>query len=134
MTAPTRKVRELTYTRDNHTCVSCGATEPLEWNHRESSGHGGRGTKATPVTAADGVTACHTCNSRFEADLQGEALRFGWKIRRNRIIAAHEIPYFDYSAMEWYVPDVVGGRGWVPDHLAYGLLAAAGNLTRMEMT
>lgn len=34
MSAPTPAVRTATYDRDNHRCVSCGSTGPLQYQHR----------------------------------------------------------------------------------------------------
>lgn len=131
MTAPTRAVRSRTYLRDGHRCVSCGAFSPLEWNHREASGHGGRGKKAPELTPADGVTLCTLCNQGIEGHMQDRGLALGWKIRRNRGgIASHEIPYFDYTSRAYYLPTVDGMRTRITHALAVELLDAAGNLTR----
>lgn len=131
MTAPSRVVRQLTYLRDGHRCVSCGAHSPLEWNHREASGHGGRGRKAPPLTTADGVTLCTLCNEGIEGHMQARALEMGWKIRRNRgDMAAHEIPYYDYTARGYFLPTRDGMRQRISRTLALELLDAAGNLTR----
>lgn len=127
MTAPTQKVRTATYIRDSYRCVSCGATEGLQWQHRESSGHGGRGSKAAPVTTADGVTSCWDCNPRYEADLQGLALQSGWKIRRNRgSIGSHQIPFWNRTTNEWRIPDMTGGSEIINAALALELIDAAG--------
>lgn len=131
MTTPTRTVRGLTYLRDGHRCVSCGAYAPLEWHHREASGHGGRGRKAPALTPADGLTACSRCNSGFEAELQEVALALGWKLRRNRGgMAAHDIPYFDRNVRGYFLPLVDGTRKPITHSFAVELLEAAGNLRR----
>ncbi|HLP66363.1 MAG TPA: hypothetical protein VK181_02465 [Rhizobium sp.] len=131
MSTPTPAVRAETYERDDHRCVSCGAFSPLEWNHREASGHGGRGKKAPELTPADGVTLCTLCNNGIEGHMQDRALALGWKIRRNRGgIGAHEIPYFDYATRTYYLPTVDGMRTRITHTLAVELLDAAGNLTR----
>lgn len=131
MTAPSRAVRGLTYLRDGHRCVSCGAFSPLEWNHREASGHGGRGKKAPPLTPADGVTLCTVCNGGLESYLQDAGLALGWKIRRNRGgVHAHEIPYFDFTARAYFFPLVDGLRVPVSETLAVHFLDVAGNLRR----
>lgn len=131
MTAPSREVRGLTYLRDGHRCVSCGAFSPLEWNHREASGHGGRGKKAPELTPADGVTLCTLCNNGLEGHLQHRGLAMGWKIRRNRgDMQSHEIPYFDYTARAYFLPSRDGIRKQITHTLAVELLEAAGNLRR----
>lgn len=129
MTAPTAKVREVTYKRDGYRCVSCGATWPLSWQHRSASGHGGRGSKAPKLTPADGVTACLPCNERFEADLQELALHNGWKLRRNRLMAADEVPFYDRNLGGYFLPDVEGRAVLVPRAEAVELIEAAGGYT-----
>lgn len=129
MTAPTQKVRGLTYLRDGHKCLACGSRDALSWQHRESSGHGGRGSKAPALTTADGCTLCIICNQSAEADGQSLALAMGWKIRRNRggILARH-IPMFDVNQRLWFLADDYGGRELCNPVTALELLSAAGNL------
>lgn len=101
MAKPTPATRRGTYERDGHACCSCGATSPLSYQHRAGDGAGG--SKRLPGPA-DGLTACAVCNARFEADLQGKALRLGWKIPRwvrDRGLAAR-VPYFHNSTGRWY--------------------------------
>jgi hypothetical protein len=127
MTAPTQKIRTATYIRDRFTCVACGAQEPLSWQHRESSGHGGRGRKAPPLTTADGVTLCLLCNQAAEADMQGLALQSGWKLRRNRgSIQSHQIPFWNRNTNLWALPDMDGGLQPINTALALELIDAAG--------
>ena len=130
MTAPSARVRGLTYLRDGFHCVTCGTTEGLQWQHRESSGHGGRGKKAPPLTPADGVTSCWSCNPRYESDLQELALACGWKVKRNRLVPAVEIPYLDQVSGLWWLPDVFGYRGQVTGVEAVERLMVAGNIRR----
>jgi len=131
MTAPTKQVRADTYLRDNHRCINCGTTEGLSWQHRESSGHGGRGKKAPPLTTADGVTLCLPCNQACEAHMQTRALALGWKIRRNRgRIQSAQIPFYDCNTREWYLPTFGPTRDPIRATLAAELLAVAGNLLR----
>ena len=115
MTAPSPRVREATYLRDNG-CVAAGhrltgdCFGRLEWNHREGSGMGGRGSKARTVDTSDGVVLCSSHNARAESDLAGLAKRMGWKIPRFRDdIPARFIPFFYSPAREWRVPDMSGG-------------------------
>lgn len=131
MTAPSRRVRGLTYLRDGHRCVSCGAHTALEWNHREASGHGGRGKKAPELTPADGVTLCTTCNWGIEGHMQDLALSMGWKLRRNRgQMPARDIPYFDRNVRGYFLPLEDGTRKAITHTFAVELLEAAGNLRR----
>jgi hypothetical protein len=137
MTAPSLKVRNATKKRDGYRCVNCGASGPLEWQHREASGSGGRGKKAPPLTTADGVMACTTCNSGFEHAGQERALMLGHKIRRNRgsrlnPFPSHRIPYWDHTAQLWFLPDMDGGRSPIHNSLAQELLVAAGSIGRAE--
>lgn len=129
MTAPRAAVRKATYRRDSNLCVTCGVTTGLQWQHREASGSGGRGRKAPALTAADGVTSCWSCNARYEADLQSMALRFGWKLRRNRGgILASQVPFFVRWCGEWWLPDDVGGKQVIGEAEALELVAVAGGI------
>jgi hypothetical protein len=132
MTAPTAKVREAVYRRDGH-CVSCGALDGWNWQHRASSGHGGRGKKAPPLTPADGVVLCGICNDRAEGDMQELALLSGWKVRRHSRMRADELPYRDAVTGLWWLPDTDGYRSQVTHKEAVGRLLAGGNLTRKKV-
>lgn len=79
MVAPTALVRAQTYERDRYRCVSCGAIEPLEYQHRAAEGMGGRA--ARPLLT-EGITSCAFCNAGYEGNLQALALASGWKVRR----------------------------------------------------
>lgn len=133
MSAPKEKVRRSTYKRDNHRCVasSMECFGRAEWNHRESSGHGGRGSKALPVTEADGVTTCASHNQRFERDLYDLALRMGWKLKRNRRMSAADLPYFDNSDRAWYLPMDLERANPINANTAEELLSAAGNFRKL---
>ena len=127
MTAPTAKVREATYRRDLHRCVSCGTKEGLTWQHRAATGMGGAGRKAATLTAADGLTACLMCNMRFESDMQELALASGWKLRRYRGgIPASELPYRDAMTGLWWLPDTEGFRHQVTQGEALDRLRKGG--------
>jgi hypothetical protein len=138
MTKPSEKLRKATKLRDGNRCVACGVEgPPLEWQHRETSGHGGRGKKAPPLTTADGLMACTICNAGFEAEGQERALMLGHKIRRNRgsrlnPFPSHRIPYWDFTAQLWFLPDMEGGRSPIHNSLAQELLVAAGSIGRAE--
>lgn len=135
MTDPTKRVRNHTYLRDNFLCLDCGTPENLSWQHREASGHGGRGKKAPELTTADGVTLCLPHNQDAEANGQSRALALGWKIRRNRgTLLAADIPFFDCNTREWYLPGPGPTRTPIAAAFAQELLFAAGNLnpTRTE--
>lgn len=132
MTAPSAKVREAVYRRDGH-CVSCGATDSNTYQHRASSGHGGRGKKAPPMTPADGVLLCGSCNWRCEADMQELALLSGWKLRRHSRIPAFDMPYYDAVTGLWWLPDTDGYRMQVTRAEAMSRLTAGGNLMRKRI-
>lgn len=130
MTAPVEWVRAATYRRDSYLCADCGVTTGLSWQHRESSGHGGRGKRAPKLTPADGVTLCLPCNQACEAEGQERALHMGWKLRRFRGgISSAEVPFYVRWARQWVLPDVNGGRRVIAEALAQELLAAAGAFT-----
>ena len=130
MTAPTQKVRAATYLRDLHRCVACGATDALEWNHRENSGSGGRGRKAAPVTPADGVTMCHLHNGLLESDsaFRQLGLQSGWKLLRFRQVASDGVPYRDAVTGLWWLPDTEGFRHQVTVVEAMRRLRSAGSV------
>jgi len=128
MTAPSKQLRAQIYKRDNNQCVDCGTSDGLTFQHRESSGHGGRGSKAPEMTAADGLTMCVLCNQACEASGQSRALALGYKVRRNRIIPADLIPYYDRNRFAWFLPETDGFPTPVSADVAGQLLRAAGNL------
>lgn len=132
MTAPTARVREAVYRRDGH-CVSCGALDGWNWHHRASSGHGGRGKKAPPLTPADGLVACAVCNQRFEGDLYELACLSGWRLKRHSRIPASDMPYYDAVTGLWWLPDTDGYRMQVTRVEAMSRLTAGGNMTRKRI-
>lgn len=133
MTAPTEKVRRQTRDRDR-LCVVANSScfGGLQWNHREASGNGGRGSKAPKVTPADGVMMCAHHNALLESD--GHFLRYGlmqgWKLKRNRLIASHEVPFWDNNRCQWRLPDIHGGAVEVSETEAIELIEAAGGYTK----
>lgn len=64
-------------------------------------------------TEAELVTACVTCNQRFEADLQIEALIYGWKVK----YAGREtqVPVFYAWRGAWGLVDGHGGVRWLSE-------------------
>ena len=80
MSSPTPIVRSEVYLRDGRRCISCGSWFLMTVQHRQASGMGGR--KRRP-THSELVTSCMKCNQSYEADMQTEALSFGWKVPRN---------------------------------------------------
>lgn len=136
MTAPTAKVRGLTFLRDRNRCVAASDAcyGRLEWNHREASGHGGRGKKAGAVTPADGVILCSSHNARLEsdADFRRKGLSLGWKLSRYRGgLSSDEIPFYDVNEREWFLPDVEGNRRRIIPAVALELVEAAGGSPKL---
>lgn len=132
MTAPTAKVRKATERRD----VQCVALSgecwgDLEWNHRENSGNGGRGSKAPRVTPADGVMLCHRHNHDLESDPHFliTGLHMGWKVKRNRLIPTDGVPFYHRPSGEWRLPDTTGDYRVITPTLAVELIEAAGGYT-----
>jgi len=78
MARPTQKVRGIVLDRDGHACVSCPEVFRLEMQHRQAVGMGGSKTPPAPHELA---TSCRVCNTRYEQDMQDEALARGWKVR-----------------------------------------------------
>lgn len=132
MTAPSAKVRRDTTTRDQ-SCVAgpIGCWGGLEWNHRENSGNGGRGSKAPKVTTADGVMLCTKHNQALESDptFLIAGLHMGWKVKRNRVIPSDGVPFFHRPTREWRLPDATGGYRVIREALAVELIEAAGGYT-----
>lgn len=101
MSEPTPVVRAVVYERDGEQCVSCGARDGLQFQHRRAEGMGGRDARPTHE---EGLTTCGMCNPRYEGDLQRKALLLGWKVRtwvadQER---AHEVPvYYAYERSWW---------------------------------
>lgn len=122
MAQPTPELRAGTFERDAHRCLSCGARSPLEYQHRQAVGMGG--TKNLPDWA-DGITACSSCNRRYEADLQTLALAAGWKVRRNVDVALTEIPVYDVPTHTWFQLDDHGWRTPIRRSLAVLKIVAA---------
>ena len=136
MTKPSQKVRGHTYLRDNHRCVAASnqCAGGIEWNHRENSGSGGRGSKAPELTTADGVTLCTSHNQRLEADLQDLGWAMGWKILRNRgSLPASAIPYFDCTDRLWYLPGEGATKQEINATTAQELLELAGNYRKKKV-
>lgn len=123
MSVVPKAVRWATYERDGFMCACCGATDNLSFQHRRAVGMGGAGKKAAPLTPADGVTACVPCNGRFEADLQREALKRGWKVPRSTPIPCDQIPYFHSPRGIWVLPDRDGGYRVLSRRVATAMLA-----------
>lgn len=80
MSAPTVVVRKTVFDRDGGKCVLCGhGWVPIEFQHRQASGMGGRRRRPAP---GEGLALCSECNARAERDLQTIALLRGVKVRR----------------------------------------------------
>lgn len=94
---PTPAVRMGVYERDGHRCVSCGRHD-LTFQHRQAVGMGGSNQRPR---LDQGLAACGTCNSRYEADLHQAALRFGWKVPR-WVEHAGLVPVFVPVEGRWY--------------------------------
>jgi hypothetical protein len=76
---PTPQVRMAVYDRDGVRCVTCGAWNPLEFQHRQATDMGGWNRRPTVV---EGMCARSSCNSAFEYSLQRVAPLRGWKVRK----------------------------------------------------
>lgn len=119
MSAPTAGVRQATYWRDDNRCVRCGRHDQLTYQHRRAVGSGG---SKLPPSIDDGLTACASCNARFESDLQTEALGRGWKVRR-WCKTPYVVPVFYAYADEWWLLLAAGGRvGPIDNEMAQALM------------
>lgn len=112
MSAPTKKVRDIVYQRDNHRCVSCGSIINLTFQHRRAVGMGG---SKIPPTPDEGLTACMICNAGFEADMQDVALLNGWKVRKFTRVWPSMIPVWYRIEGAWYKLNRDGSRDFLTD-------------------
>lgn len=128
MVAPSAGVRAVTYERDGHRCVSCGATTHLEYQHRKRVGSGG--SKIRPGLP-DGVTSCSWCNAGYEGDGQADALRYGWKVR-SWVDDAARVPVWYVTDRAWYVLKKDGLRHRVPLHVATEMMVEVYGLAYLE--
>jgi hypothetical protein len=108
----TAEMRLAIFVRDRERCVKCGSHN-VTLQHRKAKGMGGIGEKHPDLTHADGIAMCATHNALAESADQDEALRFGWKVKRNCPIPCNQIPYYERITGNWYLPDDDGGRRWV---------------------
>lgn len=102
MADPTPVVRAVTYERDQHRCVSCGATSNLQYQHRDAVGMGG--SKIRPVLE-EGLTSCAFCNEAYEHTLQKVALKYGWKVRgwvKERHETLSVVPVYFLPERTWF--------------------------------
>jgi hypothetical protein len=118
MTEPKTHVRAVTYERDGHRCVSCGAFTNLQFQHRQATGMGG--SRVRPLFV-DGVTSCARCNPRYESDLHQAALRFGWKVPR-WVDAPGLVPVWCVWARSWFRLTRVGTREPVSGKVALEMM------------
>lgn len=98
MAEPTPVVRAVTYERDSHRCVSCGATSNLQYQHRQATGMGG--SKVRPHFV-EGVTSCAFCNEAYEHTLQMVALKYGWKVR-SWVADCASVPVYFIKERTWF--------------------------------
>jgi len=97
MSAPTAATRESVYQRDDRRCAACGVMV-LTFQHRRAVGMGGSKTVPSPV---DGLSLCAVCNAGCEGDMQAQALRYGWKVRR-WVTYPERVPVFYPREQSWY--------------------------------
>jgi hypothetical protein len=114
VSAPTPKVRALMLARDLHACVSCGARDRLEAQHRQATGMGGRILRPS-ITEL--LTLCSTCNTQAEAGMQREALASGWKVRR-WVRIPDAVPVFYTLERTWHLLLANGTRQPIEASLA----------------
>lgn len=123
MSDPTPVVRAVTYERDEHRCVSCGATVHLQYQHRLAVGMGG--SKRRP-RYEEGITSCAICNPRYESDLQILALRYGWKVKKVKRAVEHpeDVPVFFPMERIWYRLTTSGSRWPLSEREALTMMRA----------
>jgi hypothetical protein len=116
---PTAAVRQSTYKRDGHRCVSCGATSRLSFQHRRAVGMGGTIHRPHVV---DGLTSCMPCNEAYEHTLQKVALLRGWKVRR-WVKDPGRVPVWFPLERSWFVLGPDGLRTPTTDLAAKRMMA-----------
>lgn len=123
MSEPTPLVRAVTYERDEHRCVSCGATVRLQYQHRLAVGMGG--SKIRP-RLEEGLTSCAICNPEYERTLQLLALRYGWKVKKVKAAREHpeDVPVFYIRERQWCVLSTSGSRRRVAEAEALRMMRA----------
>lgn len=95
---------------------------PVTFQHRQASGHGGRGVKAPVLLPSDGLALCNGHNTRAESDLQTLALVTGVKVRRwVRVPSMVPVMYVSERS-SWWLLDEDGGRLQVSDDEAAKLM------------
>lgn len=114
-------VRDAVFARDGLACLACGSPHALEFQHRQATGMGGT---SKPVSPAGGIVLCSLCNERTEADMQTDALRFGWKVRR-WIDRPTRVPVYSLIDRTWWHLDDHGSRERLDDYEAEHLMRLA---------
>lgn len=86
---------------------------------------GGLGDKATPLTAADGVTLCGVHNEWATNGDPLAAKKFGWTVERKCPMPCNTIPYFDMLTASWWLPSTEGDRFFITKDIAFALIDLA---------
>lgn len=118
MADPSPATRTVTYERDRHRCVACGSQRHLTYQHRQAVGMGGSDIRPKLY---EGVTACAHHNERFEGDLQQDALRLGWKVRK-WVKDCSLVPVYYVSDRSWYRLDRHGERHRISREVAVNMM------------
>ncbi|RBP66382.1 hypothetical protein DFO66_103329 [Brevibacterium sanguinis] len=101
MTIPAPMLRQLVL-RDNLTCQWCGIEYPalrgypIVPHHRRNRGAGGGVHQLAEL-----VLVCSSHNGEFEDGLRDEPLERGFRIPRNNIVSAENVPLIDYTGTPW---------------------------------
>lgn len=100
---PKSMVKQLVL-RDGLVCQWCGVQfpelngYPVVFHHRRNRGHGGGVHLLSEL-----VTVCSGHNQAFEDGLRDEPLVRGFRIPRNTITHAEEVPLVDAEGRAWFL-------------------------------
>lgn len=118
MTDPSPALKTVTYERDRHRCVTCGAQRNLSYQHRQAVGMGGSKRR---LQLYEGVTACLFHNMRYESDLQAEAIRYGWKVPR-WVKDCSAVPVYYVWTRQWFTLDRYGQKHRISRDVAVSMM------------
>lgn len=132
-----RDERAAVYARDGGRCLGCGATSPLNVQHRQARGMGGRhGAAVGPSRAApnlltlcgSGTTGCHGWATMHPTS----ATTLGWSVPGYADAAAVPCYILDNGTRQWRNLNEDGSWSYVDlrEPNLETMLAAANHLTR----
>lgn len=101
-----KNMLRLIVQRDQLTCQWCGIEYPsmegypIVPHHRRNRGMGGFVHKLSEI-----LLVCSDHNQDFEDGLRNEPVIRGFRIPRNSIVNAEDVPLIDHSSVTWFLTD-----------------------------